>query len=241
MLAPFPDFDIPIDIDDPLRDPIGVADAAPFENEDVARLVQFWQAERFAPELQPYPEVLIQDVTEMVEAQLEIIESMKTPPEEDFLDFSDARHDQRPFLAQLMMEEVEQIRFLLRSVFRVRLDKIEKFAQYFLESDRERVKMSMNEATYAERFLALQQRAFRASCLDRLPVSLQRMDDRFAGVSMVSMPDFSESVYFRVKHDVGHFVVDDGPDSVDMRADNVYIMKYRSVRRLVEIGSIEIL
>ncbi|KAJ3340486.1 GINS complex subunit [Gonapodya sp. JEL0774] len=181
-----------------------------FENEDVPRLVQAWIAERFAPELRAYPEDLVHDVMEMIETQRDqgqIIEDM-----------NQGGDPQQAFVAQLLMEEVEQLKFLMRSLLRVRLDKIEKFAQYFLSSDRERAKMSLNEQAFAQQFVALQERVYRRACLDRLPASLQRMDERSQGLSMVSMPDFTESVYFRVKRNVGNFVVDDG--WVDSKAHN---------------------
>ena len=123
--------------------------------EDYRRLITHWRNERCAPELLPYPHLLISRILRQIQEQMERLElmsmylmDMQAAENEDTEkrgsdevndyrhrhDTSSHPHNNNNMLPLLCMEaELERVKFVLRSYLRCRLAKIDKYSLYLLQ------------------------------------------------------------------------------------------------------------
>src|SRR5690554_1527143 len=99
-------------------------------------LTQAWINEKFAPDILPYKK-------ESVDF---LIEKLKKRQEELLEDLEDSS---QALIRNLMQMEYERIRFIVTSYLRTRIQKIEKYPQYFLNHLKNR--LSKQEIEFAER------------------------------------------------------------------------------------------
>ncbi|KAJ3162834.1 GINS complex subunit [Geranomyces michiganensis] len=199
-------------------------------NDDIKSLTQCWINERCAPELLPYADDLVRGLMEMIEAQAANIEARRDG--EAMGPSPDAA-----FLAVLLQQEIERIKFLIRSYLRARLAKIQRHTQHILREELYRSRLSPEELAFAERFQELLTKHFKKSYLDDLPAFLQKLD----GVGMVSTPDLEDAVFCRVKEDIGGFQLESSDEILTMRTNNIYFLRYNAIRRLMEDGKVELI
>ncbi|KAJ3033225.1 GINS complex subunit [Rhizophlyctis rosea] len=200
-----------------------------YTNDDVQSLTKHWINERFAPELLPYQGVLVANLLEMVEAQTGNIETSRPDTPES------------AFMVVLYQQEMERIKYVIRSYLRTRLVKIQKHTLHLLRDEEYRSRMSPEELDFAERFNDLMDRHYYKSCLETLPTWLHRLDENINGVDMVSKPDLEDAVICRVKEDIGEFQLDDGGDTIVMRRGNIYLLRYKTIRALLEEDKVELI
>ncbi|KAI8821680.1 uncharacterized protein EV422DRAFT_427775 [Fimicolochytrium jonesii] len=218
------DTDSPFEFDEELEDP-----STSYFNDDVRTLTQWWVNERCAPEILPYQDELVRSLLEMVEAQTSILETKTS-------DTADGA-----FLNVLYQQEMERIKFVIRSYLRTRLAKIQKYTAFFLREPEFRGRLSEEELAFAENLQQLLEKHFTKSCLEGLPPFLTRLDDQAGDSSMVSMPDLEDAVICRILEDIGEFQLEDSSETIVMRKNNIYILRYKSIRRLLEEDKVELL
>ncbi|KAJ1927242.1 GINS complex subunit [Tieghemiomyces parasiticus] len=143
-----------------------------FRNEDVRLLAQAWANEKQAPELLPYEDQLVGDLTEMVQNQLQLIEAVQE------------ENSDQAFLAMLYQHEVERVKFVLRSYLKTRLRKLERHVIWYTASNDYQVRMAPGERAFAARYRALFTSHMQRACLNHLPESLRALDDTNGNVSM---------------------------------------------------------
>ncbi|KAJ3411538.1 GINS complex subunit [Chytridiales sp. JEL 0842] len=133
-------------------------------NTDVEALVQHWINERATPELLDYQGHVVESLIELLVAQTGNVESL---------------NDESPdaaFIHLVYQQEMERIKFVIRSYVRVRLTKIERYTRFILSTPEMRNRLSPAELGFAERFQTLLDRHFMQSFMETLPPNLQRMD-----------------------------------------------------------------
>ncbi|TPX69018.1 hypothetical protein SpCBS45565_g02732 [Spizellomyces sp. 'palustris'] len=204
------------------------SESATYFNDDVKALTQWWINERCAPEILPYQEHLVNNLLEMLNAQAENVEA-QAPDTPD-----------GAFLLVIYQQEMERIKFVIRSYLRTRLAKIQKYTLHFLQEEECRGRLSNEEVAFAEKFQELLERHFMKSCLEELPAFLQRLDDETDDISMVNRPELDDAVICRVKEDVGAFQLDDSDETTFMKANNIYILQYKAIRRLLEDNKVDL-
>ncbi|KND01198.1 DNA replication protein SLD5 [Spizellomyces punctatus DAOM BR117] len=215
-----------LDTDDFLLSSDG--ESTSYFNDDVKALTQSWINERCAPEILPYQEHLVNNLLEMLNAQAENVEAQEPNTPDG------------AFLLVIYQQEMERIKFVIRSYLRTRLAKIQKYTLHFLQEEEYRGRLSTDELAFAEKFQELLERHFMKSCLEELPAFLQRLDDEIGDISMVNRPELDDAVICRVKEDIGAFQLDDSDETTFMKANNVYILQYKAIRRLLEDNKVDL-
>ncbi|KAJ1652628.1 GINS complex subunit [Dispira simplex] len=195
----------------------------PFVNEDVTKLKHTWVNEKQAPDLLPYETQLVEDLTEMVQNQALQDEDVG-----------------QAFTVMLYQTEVERIKYLLRSYLRTRLQKIERYAVFYSDSEEHLSRMSAGEQQYVYQYRRLFESHMTRTCLDKLPESLRSLDEATGATVMGNTPRNDTAVVCRVQQDVGEISVTE-TETVEMRRDNIFLMPYHTVEKLLQSDHVVLL
>eukprot|EP00250_Pteridium_aquilinum_P002321 c12518_g1_i1 orf=215-910(-) len=206
---------------------VGAAEA----NSDVEILQRVWRNEKAAPEVLPYENLLVERIREQI-LLMEDTLSAFTGEASDELTLSMYRMD------------IDRTMFLLRAYLRIRLLKIEQFAMHILRTEELWERLSQQEQDYAQRYIDILQKHMEQSVLSKLPFGYQSMLRQATSSEeddMISEPSLDTFVFCKSKGPIGSLQLDDkGDESVDLLADDLYILRYRPVRRLLETDRIEL-
>ncbi|KAI4164950.1 MAG: hypothetical protein LQ342_001583 [Letrouitia transgressa] len=218
-----------MNIDDILAEVGG--DETPGKAWDLQELTRCWVTERSAPEILPWPSALMDRVLERVRLQIEVVE--------DQVGNTDPKTNLRLVIIQT---ELERFKFLVRSLLRARISKLDKHALYVLTDATQTARLSPSEVQYVNSHQSLLQAHYHSCFLSQLPPSLQRLDDTAGGMSMVDQPDFDRAVFVRALRDVGELVHIQGTDTVfEMKRGDIYVVRWSAVKELVFTGDAELL
>ena len=151
----------------------------------------------------------------------------------------------------ILQTELERHKFLVRSLLRTRLSKIDLHVQHYLSlasqeqsqsSDSKSTLLSPHELQYASRHQALLESHFNSSFLASFPQQLQRLDDTAGGISMVEGPDTDAAVFVRVLRDNAEMVDVEGTDIYfEMVRGMVYVVRWSAIRERVLKGDAELI
>ncbi|KAF4548944.1 DNA replication complex GINS protein SLD5-like protein [Elsinoe fawcettii] len=217
---------------------------------DLQLLTRAWVNERTTPELLPYPSSLISRVSARITAQITRIE-----------DLTSAMDPTANFALVVIQTELERFKFLLRSLLRTRMGKMDAFPLHYLQLARREeginghaheeeegqeggnTMLSAMERRYLEHHTALLEGHYKASFLGAFPAQLQKMDDTGGGVSMVDAPDLDTAVFVRVLRDAGTVEVqgEQGVGEVELTRGDVWVLRWRVVREGVRRGDLEMI
>nr|KAJ3422983.1 GINS complex subunit [Polyrhizophydium stewartii] len=199
-------------------------------------MVRLWINERAAPELLPFQHNTVAALRDILEKQQDELDSREfSTPDDAFI----------KYVSQL---ELERIRFVLRSYMRIRLRKIERFSQYLVTDPEQRFKLSDAELDFAEGFQHLVGTYHRQSFLDMLPADMQALDDPEMINQDVGELQISPR---RVRLVAAAVLILATPrltgvcsaysETIVMKKDQMYLLRYSSVRGLVEDGTVDLL
>ena len=217
-----------MDIDDILADLD--AQSAPQESTDLQHLTRNWIAERCAPELLPYPTELMDRVLSRISTQISTIE--------------DATGNMDPktnFKLIVLQTELERFKFLVRSLLRARIAKIDAHPLHYSSLDTKEVILSSDEMQYLQHHQTLLSQHYRASFLGGFPPALQRLDDTAGGISMVERPDVERAVFVRVLRDCGEVGIPGTDVRAEFRRGDVWVVRWSAVREKVLGGDVEVM
>lgn len=223
-------------------------------------LTRAWTAERNAPDLLPYPTALMQRVMSRVAAQIARIEDLASGAG-DHYDYDSRGPTQNANLVLAILQtDLSRTQFLVRSLLRQRLAKLTKYAAFYLTrhvdaESKTSTTMSDSEVAFLRHHQALLGELYESSFLNAFPQGLRRLDDASGGVPMVEGPDGANAVVVRCLRESGAWSnvrdVDDARDAgeegegptveVTMRAGEVWLVRWRDVRKGVENGDLELL
>ncbi|KAF6233036.1 hypothetical protein HO173_008792 [Letharia columbiana] len=218
-----------MDIDDILAEVD--SHAVPPATRDLQELTRAWVTERSAPEILPWPDMLMERILERLRRQIELVEEQtgNTDPKANF----------RLIIIQT---ELERFKFLVRSFLRARIAKIDAHALHHLTDPSTKARLSPSELQYATAHTSLLHAHYHSSFLSQFPTSLQRMDDTAGGISMVEGPDVDKAVFVRALKDVEEPVYVEGTDTAfDMRRGDVVVVRWSAVREVVMAGDAELI
>lgn len=228
-------------------------------------LTRAWTSERSAPDLLPYPTELMSRVSGRIRAQISRIEDLASGMGEGDVGGANghsAGTQNANLVLSILQTDLSRTQFLVRSFLRQRLVKLTKHAVYYLArtaaSDTKTRYLSPGEAQFLRHHQALLTEFYETSFLDAFPAGLRRLDDTSAGVPMVEPPDRSTAVVVRGlregvwsnERDVDGGVPggerEEGESegaSVELRIKRgeVWVVRWRDVRRGVERGDLELL
>ncbi|KAL1923930.1 uncharacterized protein VTP21DRAFT_6965 [Calcarisporiella thermophila] len=218
VASAIPDLDI-----DELLDAHMPLDDDDHTNPDVGLLAQSWINERSAPEILPYRGVLVENLLELIDKQSELVSEMFEDPT-------------RRFECVIYQTEMERIRWLIRSYLRTRLHKIERYATHILNDPESFSRLSDEEREYVEQYHSIVSEHYHKAFLSLLPEEQRKQDevDNFTDLSMVATPSLDDAVFCRVMEDLGEVELEGSNEFVDMTTGDIYLLRYRDVRKLLE-------
>jgi GINS complex subunit 4 len=148
-------------------------------------------------------------------------------------------------LRTIYASEVSRVRYLLRSYLRTRLLKIEKHVMHILDNPLLQSRLSEKEASYAREYFLLIGNHFKASIATHLPdafSSLVRQASAHPNKDMIPTPDLNKHVFCQVVVDQGPVVVDEQTgDTADFNKGDVFVVRYKPIKELVENGSVRLI
>ncbi|KAF2031111.1 GINS complex, Sld5 component [Setomelanomma holmii] len=214
-----------MDIDDLLAEV--VVDATPRETRDLHELTRSWVAERVAPELLPWPADLMDRVLERIRKQIELVE-----------DQTGNMDPKTNFELIIIQTELERFKFLVRSLLRARIKKIDAHplhvqALHAASLNTPQPLFSPSEHQYLTSHQTLLSTHYSSSFLGQFPVSLQRLDDTTGGISMIDKPDEDKAVFARALRDIGDIFVEGTDRRFEMKRGDVWVVRWSAIRQWV--------
>uniref|UniRef100_A0A182Q7H8 DNA replication complex GINS protein SLD5 n=1 Tax=Anopheles farauti TaxID=69004 RepID=A0A182Q7H8_9DIPT len=187
-------------------------------------LQRAWINEKFAPDLLPYEDALV----EMVMIQLvHMEENLATANKNDLL-----------YIVHRM--EVERIRFVVASYLRCRLQKLETHTAHILETESNRPRnskrLSEAEHKFAVDFQASIENHFCQLVMRHMPQNHVE-DERARRIQ----PNLDTHVFARALKDVGEYSIGGGAYSVNIKTGAVHLFKYRDIEPLLIDGQLELI
>lgn len=194
---------------------------------DLQLLSTAWIQERMSPEILDYEGDLIDRILERLRKQVELIEL-------NSIELQQQKKEIKLILV-IVESELDRVSFLIRGYTRARLAKIDKYSLYIRNSDDEIKKLSNSELTYMGRHLELLEELFQNQFLNRLPESLQALDDTGGGISMIEEPDLDRAVFIKV---INPSVIELDNEEIELTKGSVFVMRYRAIRHMVSTGDV---
>ncbi|OAP61969.1 hypothetical protein AYL99_04172 [Fonsecaea erecta] len=239
--------------------PYSISDTDAFIDHQL--LTRAWTSERCAPDLLPYPTELMNRVLARVQAQISRIEDLASGMGDDYPKSTGAAGGSTQnanLVLAILQTDLSRTQFLVRSLLRQRLAKMTKYATYYLSqhlnSDtKTSAIMSPSEVAFLRHHQALLGDLYDSSFLNSLPAGLRRMDDSSGGVPMIEGPDGSKAVVVRCLNEGtwnNERDVDEARDQgqedgasvvLRLRRGEVWVVRWKDVRKGVERGEVELL
>ncbi|MCL7041005.1 hypothetical protein MKW94_009858 [Papaver nudicaule] len=197
---------------------------------EVELLKRAWRNEKASPEILQFQE----DVVTNARLQIEHMEETVEAYEEDGKD---------ALTVSLYQMDLDRTEFLLRSYLRTRLQKIEKYMIHISKTELWN-RLSKAEQNFATSCKENMENHLKQSVLSRLPYGYQDFCKQSISSEeddMVPQPQLDTFVFCKSKKTVGSFQLDEGGDEVvDLIADDLYVLRYKSIKPLVETGQIDL-
>eukprot|EP00798_Chlamydomonas_sp_ICE-L_P003202 gene3202-13222_t len=130
-------------------------------------------------------------------------------------------------------------KYLLKLYYKTRLRKIEKYAAMILDDDEMSKRLCKNEQAYCQDYFFVVGRCLKDSVLDHLPKDFQhlvKMSDMSEGNDLIPRPPLDSHVFCKLTDDVGLVTIKGGGEDdqvVDMKKDDVFIIRYEAIADLV--------
>lgn len=198
---------------------------------DVELLKRAWRNEKAAPEILIFQNDLVQRSREQIQLLEEAIEAFAESGTDDLM-------------LSLYRMDLDRTLFLLRSYLRTRLQKIEKYVIYISITEELWNRLSKPEQKFAEKCTDAFQKHLEQSVLSKLPHGYQSMIKQAISSEendMVPVPQLDTFVFCKSRGPIGSFQLDDkGEDMVNLVADDLYILRYRPIKGLLETAQIDL-
>ncbi|KAM0948452.1 putative DNA replication complex GINS protein SLD5 [Dioscorea sansibarensis] len=215
---------------EPWSSELGEEDGSIAETTDVELLKRAWRNEKAAPEILQFQAALVLRARE----QIQLLEGTVEEFVENGVD---------DLVVSLYQMDLDRTQFLLRSYLRLRLQKIEKYMIHISKTNLWN-RLSEQEQRFAKRCTDIMEKHLEQSVLSRLPYGYQSILKQSISSEeddMVPEPQLDTFVFCKTKNAVGAFQLDDtGDEMVDLVADDLYVLRYKSIKGLVENGQIDL-
>ncbi|KAI3924236.1 hypothetical protein MKW98_032437 [Papaver atlanticum] len=197
---------------------------------EVELLKRAWRNEKASPEILQFQE----DVVRNARVQIQNMEDTVEAYAEDGKD---------ALTVSLYQMDLDRTEFLLRSYLRTRLQKIEKYMIHISKTELWN-RLSKPEKEFAKSCKENMENHLKQSVLSRLPFGYQdflKQSISSEEDDMVPEPQLDTFVFCKSKGSVGSFQLDAvGDEVVDLIADDLYVLRYKSIKPLVETGQIDL-
>lgn len=197
--------------------------------------------ERMAPELLPFENTLLNDIlSQLSSKQQYLLDSHEYGDINAALGVID-----NDFKLQLMIIEtdIERVNYMVRLYLRTRLSKIDKFTIFYINEVNDPKNsglLSPQEQEYIQRHLKVLTQLYNNSFLSKLPKILTLLDDVSGGLSMIVEPDLDLPVFIQYSGEKLSLQLDED-EELDLEKDGIYVVKYRLVKRLLDLGDVKLI
>ncbi|XP_052188408.1 DNA replication complex GINS protein SLD5 [Diospyros lotus] len=199
---------------------------------DAELLKRAWRTEKAAPEILQFEAALVQRSREQIQLVEETVEESMAGGVD-------------PLIVSLHQMDLDRTLFLLRSYLRIRLQKIEKYMVHIHKTTELWNRLSKQEQKFAKRCIEDLEDHFEKSVLSTLP-------DRYKSSlkqsviseedDMVPEPPLDSYVICRTQKSLGALQLDNSgeEDPVDLDPNDLYAVRYNSIKPLVYSGRIDL-
>lgn len=198
--------------------------------------------ERMSPEILPYEKHLMDTVLTQISNQEQYLLDSHEYGDMN----SEAGVVSSDFKLQLMIIEtdIERLNYLVRLYLRTRLSKIGQFTIFYInetsaeDEDSKGRLLSVEEMQYMHKYFKLLTSLYNNCFLKKLPHSLTLLDDTSGGQSMIVAPDLDQPVFIKSNSKTPIFLDIGEGDNLELNKDGIYVVRYRLVRKYIELGDI---
>ncbi|XP_065863845.1 DNA replication complex GINS protein SLD5 [Euphorbia lathyris] len=199
---------------------------------DVELLKTAWRNEKAAPEILQFEAALVQRIKE----QIELAEQNVEISEADNVD---------PLTVSLYQMDLDRTQFLLRSYFRVRLQKIEEYLFHILKTDHLLNRLSKQEQVFARRCTDDLGNHLDDTVLSKLPDNYQsilKQSTTSETDDMVPEPRLDTFVICKAKQYLSNmdFEPDYSMEITEMEKDLLTFVCYKFIKKPLEMGKIDL-
>ncbi|PWA57257.1 DNA replication protein [Artemisia annua] len=199
---------------------------------DADLLKRSWRNEKAAPEILKFEGSLVQRSREQIQLMEETVEELMQNGED-------------PLTVSLYQMDIDRTTFLLRSYLRTRLQKIEKFMFHIQKTADLWARLSKQEQKFARRSIEDMKQHFEQSVLSKLPErynSHSKQSVISEEDDMAAEPKLDSFVICRTRKFLGALPVDDSGEEnpLDMYAGDIYALRYKSIKPLIESGQLDL-
>lgn len=202
--------------------------------EDFTLLANALCNERNTEDILEYKHDLVQRVQQRLEDQLCQVEEFK----EEIKERAGGPGADKSLPALCYTLNSQRFRFLLKAYWRTRLHKVERFATLILDDKELQRNCSPKELQHCLQYFVACGKCLKEGVLARLPAEFQTLvqeSQLTEAKDMIPRPKLDAYVFVRMLRDAGHVAVDDrGQQLVDMKAGDIFIIRYQFVQRLVQ-------
>ncbi|KAI9492985.1 hypothetical protein BDB00DRAFT_976304 [Zychaea mexicana] len=207
-----------------LGDAVGLLESG----DTIKQLTEAWMNERNAPELLTYKGYLVNELVEALDFQVNRILETPMTTHQDKLN------------SMLYQNEIERIKFIIKSYLRTRLHKIEKCTLDLLRHQESEQLMSDKELIYARKYQQLVEQHHYDSFLNTLPEKQHKQDEKTGELDMVVKSNLEAPVFIKVLDWSGNVELAKD-EMVLFEKDDIFILRYGDVRSLLLDGNIRLL
>lgn len=180
----------------------------------LAKLEQAWLRERLSPELCAFPQKIISSVCAQIDIQRQRIELLEQSADR--------------FRSVILQTELERVGFLLRSLIRSRISKIEEYPLFYSQEQNLK-RLGPVERHYLNQHNKILFRHMSKTVLDNLPEKFRRIDDTQDRVSMIDAPPIDDAVFCRVTATNPEIEIIDGDENIPLVKDSLLLIRYSAV------------
>lgn len=209
------------------------AENEPWTHEGMDTLIRRWKNEKYAPEILPFDHKTIQDMSEAVEFVSEILHEERAD--------SESQDPNDPDFS-LRCIDYERVKYVLRDYLRIRIWKLSKWPQHYLEPGNIDV-LSDAERTFLREFWEAKQGFCHNRLLDALPPAKRLLDEKIDLLDMVRRPNLNSHVYARVTGDLPKLMTETMPSTQGTEASapeplmlangQTYLIRYNVIREFL--------
>lgn len=209
--------------------------------DSVGELYRIWRNERGTSELQRNPEALIKEILELIDFQSSKLTEFASSGDANFA-----------FLDCLYQMDLERIKFVLKSLLRCRLSKIERnwteFWPTWTPGERAEYlqsKLTSFEREYLQSFSNNLVSCLTESILEKLPGKTGNLDDEelnWTGARPICSTKTDEHVICRVMKDLGEVVLDPiTRATAPLQTNDIFVLQYSVIKNFLDSNEIELI
>lgn len=208
----------------------GAGESEPWIHQGMEQLIRRWKNEKYCPEILPFDQENVTDLAEAIEYVNETLHDEKA--EGAIQDLNDPDY-------ALRCIDYERVKYVLRDYLRIRIWKLTKWPQHYLEEGNIEV-LSTAERQFLRDFWDIKKAFCDNRLLSALPQTKQALDKKMDLLDMVRRPDLDKHVYARITGEIPRLTPTPSPSTQGSDAEpltlsngQTYLIRYSVIREFL--------